>query len=247
MSGRAARATAGMMDRSVREALRGVLSNDLCEEVLTTALELAGEDVVPEEASRARGFVEGPLSLALHRLVGIDIADSVVGYLDPVLELAESHVRMREPADVDRPERPTAPAKAQPVRDVATLPPPIPVPTPVLMATMDRSNLKGVARTLTGYAVVRQVTDVFELLSALDTLGSQRVVVVLDCCLPAVDAVTVVEMLTVVPKNVRFVLWGARKSVRQEMAALDPRTRDWLAIPAEASHEELAILLKTLL
>ncbi len=251
----------GMLGRAVREALEAVLSPGLAAEVLDAALRLAREQVIPEDPSRVRRFVDGPLSLSLHRHASLDVAACVVDQLEPILRMACGDA---QPAAMSRPtarvgpvSSPVAPydpfAEPQPFgewEEDDVTPTHVAVksgPIPVLMATMDRSNMAGVARLLGTAVEVRHVADIYELLVATHDLGRRRYVVVLDCCTPSVDARALARMLGTMPRRARFVLWGAPDSVAREVEEIAPRPGGWTRLAADASQTELAELLYALI
>lgn len=242
----------GMMARTVREVLGSVFAPDVRDRLFDAALERGRESTVPEEAERARDFVEGPLRAAVFEHAGPEAAEAVMEGLDPILEMAGSHVRMKDTrrADETQIER----------RGPSTVPAPAPedelpgeasqvtaAARPVMMATLDRTGVDGVARCLVGRAEVRQVSDVFDLVSAMDAHSSRAPLLVIDCCLPAVDPATVATMLPVVPRGSRVILWGATERMRADLEMIAPSASDWIACAADATHEDLASLLASLM
>lgn len=241
------------MARTVREVLGSVLAPDLRDRVLEDALERGRESTVPEEAERARDFVEGPLRAIVFEQVGLEAADAVMEGLDPILEMAGSHVRMKDARRADdtqvEPRRAPSTIPAPPAEDeipgedshvTATV-------RPVMMATLDRTGVDGVARCLVGRAEVRQVSDVFDLVSAMDANAVRAPLLVIDCCLPAVDPATVATMLPVVPRGSRVILWGATERMRADLEMVAPGAAEWIACAADATHEDLASLLASLM
>lgn len=239
----------GRMARTVREVLGSVFAPDLRDRILEDALDRGRESTVPEEAARARDFVEGPLRATIFEHGGIEAADAVMEGLDPILEMAGSHVRMKDTRRVDE-------TQVEPRRAPSTIPAPaaddeIPgedshvtaAQRPVMMATLDRTGVDGVARCLVGRAEVRQVGDVFDLVSAMDVHSSRAPLLVIDCCLPAVDPATVATMLPVVPRGSRVILWGATERMRADLELVAPAAAEWIACAADATHEDLASLL----
>lgn len=247
MSGSLARKHDGLMARTVREVLGTVFAPDVRDRVFEEALDRGQASTVPEEAERARDFVEGPLREVLLDYSGQVEADAVQDGLDPILEMAGSHVRARRRDDEDdtnvtthRSDRSTIPGPPPDPADVAAA-----GLSPVLMATLDRTGVDGVARCLVGRAHVRQINDVFELMASLDEHASAGPTLVIDCCLPAVDPTTVATMLPVVPPGTHVILWGATERMRADLETLVPAARAWIVCPADATHEDLSKLLET--
>ena len=273
------------MEHALRGVLLTVMSADRCDEVLQTALGIACERFVPEEAERARDFVERAVRVAVSGIVDDASADAVLDGMDPILQMAGSHVRptnssARNPELADLLHRPsTAPTPVALVRpaggdfdqglgalegnDVgawssallpSTVPPPSasltarpPVddsePVMVLVATLDQTGTQGIARKLYGRGVVRQVTDIFELISALEARGGHRSIVVIDCCLPAVDPVSVATLVPQLPPGSHIVQWGGTERLRREVEAASPGARRWIHCTTDATHEDLATLI----
>lgn len=246
MSGSLARRHDGLMARTVREVLGSVFAPQLRDRIFDEALRRSSQITVPEEAERARDFVEGPLCEAVQELAGYEAAEAVVEGLDPILQMAGSHVRVRDRADdtqvTERDRKSTVPVPApddEPFGRAAPRP-------RVLMATLDRTGIEGVARFLVSVAEVRQVADVFDLVAGMDERGVTPLLVI-DCCLPAVDPTTVATMLPVLPPRARVILWGATERMRAELELLSPAVERWIACAPDATHEDLATLLKSLM
>lgn len=239
----------GLMDRTVREVLGSLLAPELVDRVMDDALDIGGEAGVPEEADRARFFVEGPLRLAVEQVVGEEMAQVVLENLDPILEMAGSHVRSKAspyeslPAADEVLEGPYVAAERSGLRESMTPAAQQPQVVLVLAATLDRSGADGIARALFGQAEVRQVTDVFDLVSAFEAQAHNGPLLVIDCCLPAVEPTTVAAMLPVLPEHSRVVLWGATSAMRAEVEAVSAQAGGWLSCPAESTHDDVAALL----
>ncbi|MFW5921186.1 MAG: hypothetical protein ACOCUS_05045 [Polyangiales bacterium] len=241
----------GPIGRAVQEALRAVAAPEQRERIMSAALQLARAKQVPEDPQRAQGFVEGPLRVAVGHTLGADIADVLVQDLAPILQLAESQVRPRnEPARsrVEAQTKPELPPAAQKLP--STQPPPTSDATDaplVLVATLDRSGLQRLARRLVDTATVRPVNDVFELLYALEANAARHPMVVIDCCLPAVEPQAVASMLGGLAEPPRVLLWGAARSVRDGLEATSSATRDWIALGSEATDEDVVSLIESML
>jgi len=221
------------MARTVCEVLDSVLAPHVSRRVYERALEIACRTTVPEEAERTRDFAEGPLLEAVKAIAGLEAAEAVMEGLDPILVMAGSQVREKDEGDP---------------RLVSTQPPPMkrPEPTPVLMATVDRTGIEAIGRKLVGRAVVRQVADVFDLVNAVDARSGEPLVLVIDCCVPAIDPSTVATMLPVLPEGMRVVLWGASERMREELEPLTDAASDWISCAPNADHDDLATLLLSL-
>lgn len=238
----------GPLGRAVREALRAVAADEQQGRVLSCAIELAGSARVPEDPERAREFVEGPLRVATAEVLGEHVADAVVEDLEPILQLASSQVRPKEPETAPLMPEPELPGVVGGLPSTAPPPGEEPVDAPlVLVATLDRSGLQRLARQLLHRATVRPVHDVFELMYALEANAGRRPLVVLDCCLPAVEPQSVASMLAGLAEAPRVLLWGAPRPVRANLEATAPAARDWIALGSEATDADVVALIESLL
>lgn len=240
------------MARAVREALRSVAAPEQRERILSAALHIARAEHVPEDPDRAHGFVDGPLRMAIEHALGEDIGEMIVQDLAPILQLAESQVRPKDaPAprteSATKPELPPTPSTDLP----STQPPPESEQSTdaplVLVATLDRSGLQRLARRLVDSATVRPVNDVFELVYALEANASRNPLIVIDCCLPAVEPQAVASMLGSLDESPRVLLWGAARTVRDGLEATSTKTRDWIALGSEATDEDVVSLIESML
>jgi hypothetical protein len=222
---------AGPMGRSVGEAVESLLPPPAARMVLDVALLLDGRDRVPEEADAARSFVRGPLKRALEVCASNDAAEAVVERLEPILEMASSHVRRRRVDDS---------------QVVSTTPRPSSVERVVLVSSLDRTSVHGLARGLTGQASVKQVSNVFDLMSALEEHRLHRPAVVVDCSLPAIDPTVLATMLPHDIEGLLIILWGATERLVSDLEEIAPISRSFLVCAADANHDDLATLLRTL-
>jgi hypothetical protein len=156
----------GPMARSLHEALSLVFAPNRVEMILNLALMISQRGIVPEEAQRARDFVYGPLLKAIAEHGHEGDADVVLERLEPILAMAESHVRLRDDESGVQLSAPP-PAMAAPRERV------------VLMSSLDRTSVQALARQLVNRAKVRQVASVFDLISAIEAHYSDEVQVVL--------------------------------------------------------------------
>jgi len=208
------------------------------------ALMFAQLGVVPEEASRARTFVTDSLRRALESYAGLDTAESVVEGLEPILVMMGSHIRTRsdeeltaEPAETPTPLLPPLPPLAVPAAQSRL----------ILVSSLDRTSIQGIARQLFASARVRQIRNVFELLSAVEMNSGEAPVIVVDCSLPAVDPMTLATMLPEEVREAKVVLWGATQRQRDELEERAPIARFWVPCPSTTSHDQLADLLRDFL
>ncbi|MBW2462244.1 MAG: hypothetical protein JRH11_11410 [Deltaproteobacteria bacterium] len=231
----------GPVARSVQEALSAVLAPDQARLVFDMALMFAQLGAVPEEASRARTFVDDSLRRAIESYVGSDAAESVVEGLEPILSMMGSHIRMRS----------DEPPTAQSGETATPLLPPVSVPIAqsrlILVSSLDRTSIQGIARQLFATARVRQIRNVFELLTAVEMNTGEAPVMVVDCSLPAVDPMTLATMLPAEIQEAKVVLWGATRRQRDELEKEAPIARFWVPCPSTTNHDQLAELLRSFL
>jgi hypothetical protein len=161
-------------------------------------------------------------------------ADVVLERLEPILAMAESHVRLRDDESGVQLSAPP-PAMAAPRERV------------VLMSSLDRTSVQALARQLVNRAKVRQVASVFDLISAIEAHYSDDPTIIIDCSLPAVDPMTLASMLPMHLDEVQVVLWGATQRQRVALEHEMPVARHWVPCPSTANHDELAMLIEHLL
>ncbi len=222
----------GPIARSVREALSLVFADAKAEMVLSQALMMAQRVVVPEEADRARSFVYGGLLSALEQHADESDTEIVLERLEPILQMAGSHVRVRE----DEAETPPAkfPAVVPRIERI------------ILVSSLDRTSIQSIARQLHGRAKVRQVGNVFDLISAVEKHYDDGPTIIIDCSLPAVDPMTLASMLPIHLDEVTVILWGATQAQRVALEKEMPVARHWIPCPSTANHADLAILIEHL-
>ncbi len=219
----------GPMGQSVGEAMESLLPAPTARMVLDVALLLDGRDRVPEEASSARTFVLGPLRRALEVCATPDTASAVVERLEPILEMAASHVRRRVVDD----------------SRVVETSSPVPAERVVLVSSLDRTSVHGLSRQLFGVAVVKQVSNVFDLVSALEEHRRERPAVVVDCSLPAIDPTVLATMVPPDIEGLTVILWGANERLVCDIECVAPIARTFVVCAADANHGDLAVLIRS--
>lgn len=243
----------GMMARAVLEALASVTTVDRATDALHAALERAGLHEVPDRASAAADFVFGPLHLVVSRIFGEDTADAVTESLRPVVEVASGYHGVPDgsegPPPIAESAAPAALRLHPPAATGASAAdleldldaPAAPTGTPVvLVATLDRPGVRAVEASLGERAEVRVVADGFEWLAGLDAFTGRRIVVVLDCCLPAFDPIWAAQMASSMPPHTDVVVWGASGDVRDAVLRLVDGVATWHEVGADADAHRLA-------
>jgi hypothetical protein len=225
----------GPIARSVREALSLIFADPKAQMVLDQALMIAQRGVVPEEADRARSFVYGPLLTALERHADETDTEVVLERLEPILTMAGSHVRVREDESGVQPQDELPPAIRPATERV------------ILVSSLDRTSIQSLARQLHPRAKVRQVGNVFDLISAVEKFYDDDPTIIIDCSLPAVDPMTLATMLPIHLDEVTVILWGATQAQRVALEKEMPVARHWIPCPSTANHADLAMVVEHLL
>jgi hypothetical protein len=213
--------------QAVLEALDALLTTELRDGVLALALRIHGGDDVPEEAERARDFVEGPLRTAVQRLVGEEAAHFVLDRLSPMLVMAGSQVRRTEDREAEA---------------IPTAPPP--ASTELLVATLDRNAVRLLGALLGPAVSARRVPDIFELVSRLDAGPNMRAVIVLDCRSAPIDPSTLLRIRRLAAGRCTLVVWNASEELRRRLTHGQPETEGLILTDADLSMAELAHLVR---
>jgi len=228
----------GQMARAIREVLVAFVAPNLVDDIITTALQLGCETHVPEEADRARYFVEGPLRRTITHIVGGNVADAAVEFLNPILEMAGSRVLVKvENALAER--RAADPSTRTTDKTRA--------PRNVLMVSNNQGGVRRVASRLGGQASVHHVNDMFAFMTAIDAAQSSKPVVIIDCVVPAVDERGLGTTMPLLPKGTRVILWGAPETLRRHLSTMCGGMDQWVTVEAEASADDIGALVGTLL
>jgi hypothetical protein len=119
--------------------------------------------------------------------------------------------------------------------------------TLVLVATLDRAGIQGLARRLLGRAAVRGVQSEFELMYAVTSHCGSRPVVVVDCCVPSVELEALAAMVGALPKLPLVVLWGATAPMHEAVRGFSPAARSWVRLGPSATDADVAELVEALL
>jgi len=133
-----------------------------------------------------------------------------------------------------------APTRRMAAASAKTAAPPPPDALPVvLVATLDRTGVDVIARALSYNAEVRPVADMFEWLAGSETFAGRRQVLVLDCCVAAVDPVAAARTSHMLPPNADVVLWGASEDVIRAVAGIVGEHPRWHRLPSATTHYDL--------
>ena len=186
------------MGQTVLEVLGSLVAPELAEAILGRALARAGRAALPENPRRVRELSEGALRDAVIELAGVDIADSFVRDLAPILEVVSSGVQAKP--DSDRPRSVLPPSRSSsfpPRREGAAL--------RILVVTAD--SIEELRRSVGAFADVARASDAFELITAIETRQGS-VLVVVDGYRPVVELSVLAAFLPRVPDGCRVALWG---------------------------------------
>lgn len=229
--------SAGHFARAIKEAIDCVAVPSVRRQIMRAALGMAGVAQIPGEPDQFRWFVQEPLRVALGHFLDTDVADAVVADLEPIHEVAGSHVRAKGLREDE----------TQPFATTTPLAAPLPLTLPlVLAASRDVGGLTRVARHLIGRARVKPVRDVADILAALFSRGPQQTIVLLDACLPLLDLAATADAFEALLVPPIVVLWGGGAHTRTRLRSLEV-TRRWVQLPANASDQETADVLQGLL
>jgi hypothetical protein len=242
----------GPLGQSVQEALESLLMPELSRQILDKALDLAQLRSFPEDPSRARELVEGPLWAAIAETFGHQTARFVLDDLEPILELATSGVRRKDTfvgeTETARPLGAEEPYSASTRRPgarhgsgVLELPEALPH---VLVATASDRLPPPLTGGLPSAARVSLVVGAFELFTALE-MRTGPVWVLVDGHRPSVDLSTLAAFLGRLPPECWVLLWGWDPQATARFV----RERGWSALRSpddwNALAEELAATMRS--
>jgi len=249
----------GPFSRSVREALESVVSSDVAEDVIGSALAIAGRATIPEDAPPFAAFYEGPLRAIVSARLGQGALDIVDERLAHVLRMAQSQVR---PCETMAPPQLHAASPQERAADEGVLPgaPPghettpwstelweedsavrvtprgleaasSPAPAPVVLALTLDPLLVADVQTRFPASRVLSISSMHALLAQLST-AHLRLTIVIDTVLPSIDVPTVASLATAIPDSALVVLWGMSERQKERLVALFPIARTWVAASA---------------
>jgi len=246
----------GPFSRSVREALESVVSTDVAEEVIGSALAIAGRSTIPEDAPPFAAFYEGPLRAIVSSRLGQGALEIVDERLAHVLRMAQSQVRPCEtmaPPQLHAPSlQDRAPDGVPQVAGVETTPwstelweedsavrvtprgleaASSPVPAPVVLALTLDPLLVADVQTRFPASRVLSISSMHALLAQLST-AHLRLTIVIDTVLPSIDVPTVASLATAIPESALVVLWGMSERQKERLVVLFPIARTWVAASA---------------
>jgi hypothetical protein len=118
------------------------------------------------------------------------------------------------------------PGVPTPVRRSSS-PPAARVPSAIIVVTLDDRLVQSIREDLSGQCPVRSVGTPNELAFALTKAGD-RLVVVVDTALPAIDVPTFAGLAPILPATAKVVLWGASPRQQARLAATFPAAASWL-------------------
>src|SRR5690606_27090371 len=108
----------------------------------------------------------------------------------------------------------------------------------VLVVSQSETFLRGLRQFLQVEAW--SVKDVMELLQALSLVAETRSVIVVDCRKPSIRPIALAALADELPQGVQVVLWGARPTLRYQLAAVSAAARDWLNCSSEDGFQSVA-------
>lgn len=117
----------------------------------------------------------------------------------------------------------------------------------VLIASHDEAIADRMDAALDGNASVQRMDGLEALMDALAAALSLQPILVLDCRSPSVQALTVANIASELPQGTAVLLWGASKAIEAEVAKVNPLVSEWIRCGAEATPEDVALLLMSLI
>lgn len=218
--------------RAVREALGAFASPVMRDEMLALALSVANTGEVPDDIEALQRFLDGPLRTVVSGYLGEDAADAVAADLAPMVAVLTSQVRPKRETPVDE------------ITGVRCTPTPIPrvVAPIVLLASMNGSRFRALAKGLEGIAVVRVAEHVFALAAGLDGHTGRLPLVVVDLAAAPFDSACLCALAPLLPIGTRVVLWGDATRFERSIERLRRGGIDFVSCGAEVTSREVAEL-----
>jgi hypothetical protein len=102
-----------------------------------------------------------------------------------------------------------------------------PMPTGVLVVTLDPALLERATAELAGRCPVVLISAPVDLARAATRAGD-RVVVIVDTTLPSIELATFVGLAPILPPETRVVLWGADERQHARLVSRFPVARSWV-------------------
>lgn len=256
---------AGLIERTVREAVDALAAPAVRDEVIELALRWAGCAAFPERGPAVASFVEGPLFRALVHTLGEAAASTVRDELGAVTAMVMdeevSEVRSSWPAlaldpDDDEPElivEMDMDVDEVEVVEVEVAPPPNATrPAPgrdlplLVVASSNPTTLSMLSVALGGAAYIEPARDAIAL---LDGLGRNDAgLLVLDCKRPTVQVETLLALSPELPAGLRVVLFGEPRGLERHLEAAGAAMPEaWVCCGSDASVDDLAAVCRVLL
>ncbi len=218
---------------AVREAVHALAAPAVAERILRRALDTAEAPAIPTGGSTLQRFVESHLEEATAYVLGADAAEALRAQLAPLV----ARIPSLRPA-------PASDAQAR----ASAMPTPVPEasPTHVLVATLNEDRLRGVEHALADHCLVELVEDVVALFDAIQRPAAERLVVVVDCRDPSVQAATLATIASDLPPRSLVVLWGATDGALDETRTLVGDAAQWIVCGDDAGPETIGAMVRTL-
>jgi hypothetical protein len=214
------------------EALDSVLAPEVRDSVLARALQRAKRPGLPGKLESLLQFARNELSVELVTAAGAEARDCVLASLEQVIANA---VKVAEARRTPAPAiDPTTPAFGN-LRE--TVPEGLVLPR-VIVATRDLQLLRALTRGLGRGALVEGAIDLIDLVDSLQT-GAEVVLVIVDARPGGVGGGGLVTMAPDLPADLVIVVWAATEGMRAMLDA-EPRTKEWIHVPATRAAEDLA-------
>lgn len=233
---------AGLMERTIAEAIDAVAAPPVRDRVLAAALRDARLSRLPERGPAVGAFVEGPLFEVLARVVGETAAMAVRDELAVVAEIVAddeiSEVRRSWPVPAELAAAGRAPWPMEPV--------PSDDPPLVMVASSSAIAIASLKAALRGTADIEVAGDVLTVVEGLER--SEQGAIVVDCRHPTVQVEILLALEPELPPGTRVLLWGEEPDFDRHLALLGtdaPPT--WFRCGADATAEDVAAACRALL
>jgi len=201
------------------------------ERVLERALHRGSRRGLPGKLESLMDFARHDLALELDESLGADTRDAVLASL-------EKTVASRATLAAPRPDRSSGLPFDPPTGSLReTLPEGLLVPR-VLVATRDVELLRVVSEEMKGTVLVEAVTNVLDLVDALDG-GAPVMLLLVDARAHGLGLAGLVTLAPELPREVTVVVWGAAPMMLPLLEA-EPRAAEWIRFSEERSTAHLA-------
>ncbi|MCB9667543.1 MAG: hypothetical protein H6715_05420 [Myxococcales bacterium] len=250
--------------QALQEALDSVVAPEVRDEVIATALQVAGLSEPPGKQTALLAFVRKALRTTLEEVVGRKTALLAIEEVHRLLgiqnDFADGSSEIRRISELSLPPTGTS-GSSGPVKRKSndsdrmlktrtarqTIPASHDLPPAVFIATTDVTSSQQLAARLDGVASVQAIDDLFSLMEEIHNARDRPLVVIVDGHMPAISITTIAALGPELPEHAHVLLWRSDTSSQQQAHALFDKSRDWLRLPDAHSLDQVAELCDCLL